>query len=110
MHKLFSYGTLRQPDVQRALFGCLIEGRPDALPGYRLDPVTIENEAAVALSGAEVHWIAKASGDVGDQVPGLVLTLTDAQLAAADAYESDAYTRIEVTLASGRRAWLYARA
>ena len=36
IHRLFSYGTLRQRDVQRALFGRELEMQPDALTGYRL--------------------------------------------------------------------------
>ena len=32
---LFSYGTLRLAEVQRALFGRLVQGEPDAMPGYR---------------------------------------------------------------------------
>ena len=40
-HLLFSYGTLRQPEVQRATFGREIDGRSDAIVGYDLDYVTI---------------------------------------------------------------------
>jgi hypothetical protein len=31
---LFSYGTLRQPEVQRTTFGRELEGRPDAIVGF----------------------------------------------------------------------------
>jgi gamma-glutamylcyclotransferase (GGCT)/AIG2-like uncharacterized protein YtfP len=110
MPLLFSYGTLQLPDVQRALFGRLVPGRADALVGYVLDDIAIGDPAVVGLSGVEVHRIARATGDPDDRVPGLVLELDATQLAAADAYETDAYTRIEVTLASGTRAFLYARA
>jgi hypothetical protein len=34
MALLFSYGTLQQPDVQRATFGRLLRGEPDALVGF----------------------------------------------------------------------------
>jgi orotate phosphoribosyltransferase len=38
----------------------------------------------------------------------MVFEVTDAELAAADTYERRvAYTRIHVTLASGRPAWVY---
>ena len=33
---LFSYGTLRQPQVQMANFGRLLEGRGDALVSFDL--------------------------------------------------------------------------
>jgi hypothetical protein len=40
----------------------------------------------------------------------MVFELSDAELASADAYEPAGYTRISATLASGRRAWVYADA
>ena len=36
-----------------------------------------------------------------------MLELTAAELAATDAYEVDAYARVEVTLDSGTRAFVY---
>ncbi len=110
MPLLFSYGTLQLPDVQQALFGGPVPGRPDALVGYVLDEIAIVDPDVIGLSGAEVHRIARPTGDRADRVPGVVLELDADGLAAADAYETDAYTRTEVTLASGTRAWLYARA
>lgn len=110
MPLLFSYGTLQLPDVQRALFGGPVPGRPDALVGYVLDEIAIGDADVVGLSGVEMHRIARSTGDPADRVPGLVLELDAAGLAAADAYETDAYTRVQVTLASGTVAWLYARA
>jgi hypothetical protein len=49
---LFSYGTLRQPEVQRATFGREIDGRSDAIVGYDLDYVTITDPHVVATSGS----------------------------------------------------------
>jgi gamma-glutamylcyclotransferase (GGCT)/AIG2-like uncharacterized protein YtfP len=41
-------------------------------------------------------------------VSGTVFEITDAEIAAADQYEQLAiYQRIAVTLASGKRAWVY---
>jgi hypothetical protein len=104
---LFSYGTLRQPNVQRATFGRLLEGRPDALPGFALSPMPIADAEVIATSGAAVHTIARASGDPADLVPGVVFALTPAELDAADGYEVDGYARILVRLASGAEAFAY---
>jgi hypothetical protein len=42
---------------------------------------------------------------------GTLFALTDAELAAADAYErTAAYERIAVVLASGKHAWVYVHA
>ncbi|WP_327418480.1 hypothetical protein [Streptomyces sp. NBC_01233] len=38
---LFSYGTLQSGQVPPARFGQLLEGSPDALPGYRTTYVKI---------------------------------------------------------------------
>lgn len=104
---LFSYGTLRQRDVQLANYGRLLEGEPDALLAHRLIPLEIKNPEVVRVSGKAVHTIAVASSDPGDRVPGFVFLLTEPELAATDAYETEAYDRIEATLESGRTAWVY---
>ena len=104
---LFSYGTLRQPEVQRATFGRLLEGRPDTLAGFVLAPLVISDPEVVRLSGAAVHKIAQRTGDPADLVEGMVFSITPAELAAADAYEVDVYGRISVRLASGAQAFVY---
>ena len=104
---LFSYGTLQDKAVQMANFGRLLAGRPDTLPGYTLLPITIGDPAVVALSGKAQHMIAKPSERSGDEVTGMVFELTAEELAAADRYEVADYTRAEVTLKSGVRAWVY---
>jgi gamma-glutamylcyclotransferase (GGCT)/AIG2-like uncharacterized protein YtfP len=40
-------------------------------------------------------------------VEGTVFTVSAAELAAADEYEVDVYTRIAVPLRSGQQAWVY---
>ena len=108
--RLFTYGTLRDPDVQQRLFGRLVPGLADAIPGFRLGTVTIKDAAAIATSGTAVHLVVDETGDPMDRVEGIVLHLTPAELAVADAYETADYRRITVTLASGVEAFLYARA
>ena len=104
---LFSYGTLRQPEVQIANYGRLLESEPDVLAGYHLVPVTIADPDVVRISGKAVHTIAVASGQPHDCIDGVVFALSESELAATDAYESDAYARVTVTLESGRSAWVY---
>lgn len=104
---LFSYGTLRDPRVQRAHFGRLVPTAPDALPGFRVDVLTITDPAVIAVSGSDQHPILRRSGDPADVVSGVVLEVSAQELAAADAYEVADYVRVEVRLRSGRRAWVY---
>jgi gamma-glutamylcyclotransferase (GGCT)/AIG2-like uncharacterized protein YtfP len=104
---LFSYGTLQQPEVQLANYGRLLTGAPDALRGYRLAPLAISDPHVIALSGKAMHTIARSSGSPEDRVEGALFEINEDELAATDAYEVDVYARIEVTLESGKMAWVY---
>ena len=105
--ELFSYGTLQLPAVQRANYGRLLEGRPDALRGYVLRPLAITDAEVVRVSGLAVHSIACRTGEAADRITGTVYSLTPAELDATDAYEVDVYGRIDVELESGARAFVY---
>ena len=104
---LFSYGTLRQPEVQLGTYGRLVEAEEDVLLGHVLAEIIVDDPHVVSLSGKSVHTIAQPTGDPADLVPGVVLFLTEAELHATDTYEAPAYARIEVTLQSGRRSFVY---
>lgn len=108
---LFSYGTLQREDVQRATFGRLLGGHADALIGFETAQVAIDDPEVAAAVGRTHHANVVVSGRSEDRVPGTVFEVTDAELAAADAYERPAsYSRIAVTLASGTAAWVYVHA
>jgi gamma-glutamylcyclotransferase (GGCT)/AIG2-like uncharacterized protein YtfP len=104
---LFSYGTLRQPEVQRATFGREIAGRPDAIIGYDLEYVTITDAHVIATSGSDRHPILKPTDRAGAAVEGTVFAISEPDLAAADEYEVDDYVRVAVPLRSGGTAWVY---
>ncbi|KAA0084414.1 gamma-glutamylcyclotransferase [Mycolicibacterium sp. P9-64] len=104
---LFSYGTLQQRDVQLTTFGRELDGRPDAIVGFELDWVTIVDPHVIATSGSDRHPILKPTDRRDAAVEGTVFTISAAELAAADEYEVDDYTRIAVPLRSGRQAWVY---
>jgi hypothetical protein len=104
---LFSYGTLQDKAVQMANFGRRLSGRVDSLPGYTLEPIMIEDASVVALSGKSQHTIAKRSPNADGEVTGMVFEITAKELVAADRYEVAEYTRVEVTLKSGVKAWVY---
>ena len=103
---LFSYGTLRQGEVQRAVFGREVESVSDALTGFELDIVTIADPWVIEKSGSDRHPILRRSGN--DQaVAGSALWLSAEELEAADRYEVADYARVQVVLASGREAFVY---
>ena len=104
---LFSYGTLRQPEVQRATFGREIPGRPDAIVGYEVDYVTITDPHVIATSGSDSHPILRPTSRPDAAVEGTVFAINATDLVAADDYEVDDYRRIAVPLRSGGQAWVY---
>ena len=104
---LFSYGTLRQRDVQLSTFGRELDGRPDAIVGYDLDYITISDPHVIATSGSDRHPILKPTNRADAAVEGTVFAISEAELAAADDYEVDNYRRIAVPLRSGDQAWVY---
>ena len=104
---LFSYGTLRQREVQLTTFGRELNGHADAIVGYELGWVTIADPHVIATSGSDRHPILKPSDRPGAAVEGTVFTITEVELAAADEYEVDDYQRVLVPLRSGGQAWVY---
>ena len=99
---LFSYGTLRQRNVQLAIFGRALEGQVDVLPGYTSSPLLITDPDVIATSGTANHTIVHETGDPLDDVPGIVFRITPAELAAADAYEVADCKRVTVRLGDRR--------
>ncbi|MBV9514401.1 MAG: gamma-glutamylcyclotransferase [Mycobacteriaceae bacterium] len=104
---LFSYGTLRQREVQLTTFGRALNGHADAIVGYELHYVTITDPHVIATSGSDRHPILRPTDHPRAEVQGTVFTITEAELAAADEYEVDDYRRVLVPLRSGAQAWVY---
>jgi gamma-glutamylcyclotransferase (GGCT)/AIG2-like uncharacterized protein YtfP len=105
--RLFSYGTLRTESVQLSTFGRKLDGSPDALVGYRLRRIKIEDQDFVATSGAEYHRNLEFTGDASDFVEGTVFSVTEPELEQADDYEPEGYKRAKGQLRSGAEAWIY---
>jgi gamma-glutamylcyclotransferase (GGCT)/AIG2-like uncharacterized protein YtfP len=94
--QLFVYGTLKDPAVQQAVFGRVVEGQSARLDGY--------TKAHIELSGT-VYGIIQP--DLQGSVEGLLIEVTPQELALIDRYEGDDYQRIQVTLTSRKVAWVY---
>jgi hypothetical protein len=110
MPYLFSYGTLQQEEVQLSTFGRKLTGAPDSLVGFILAEVKIEDSDVVSTSGKKFHPIARNTGAFNHRVPGTIFEVTEKELKHSDAYEVDAYKRVETVLASGKSAWVYVEA
>jgi hypothetical protein len=107
-HQLvFSYGDLQRPEVQRDLFGRVIPGEADLLPGYTVDYAEVEDHRVDDSSAPAVRPVVRETGDPRDKVVGKAMMFSEDELDAADEFEASLYSRRRVTLASGRRAWVY---
>ncbi|MCY4020056.1 MAG: gamma-glutamylcyclotransferase [Chloroflexi bacterium] len=97
MEKLFTYGTLQNPETQQQLLGrTLGEGRPDSLLGYRV----------ARLNG--IHYVYSIlQPHSGSRVEGLLFEVSSEELQKLDDYEGDAYVRVSARLVSKTRAWVY---
>lgn len=94
---LFTYGTLQEEDVQRYIFQRCLEGIQDLLPGYRISEHRMYGR----------YLVLKPSPGNSRGVAGIAYRLSLDELLKADIYEGPAYCRIEASLASGRKAWVY---
>ena len=104
---LFSYGTLQLESVQEATFGRLLDGEPDAVTEFELAPLKIEDPHVIAVSGKDVHTVARFTGRSADRIAGVLYRVTAAEIERADDYEVVPCKRIAVALESGTRAWMY---
>lgn len=108
MARIFSYGTLQLADVQLSTFGRRLDGERDRLLGYELTFIDIHDATVMKRLKKTQHNNLRPTGNDDDAVEGTALTVTDAELMRADAYEAqDHYKRILVRLSSGSDAWVY---
>lgn len=94
---LFTYGTLQDTQVQHYVFGRVVKGQPDKLPKFQW----FENAVY------DRYPLVKFTGNPNDFVEGMVYKITEEELQVCDVYETSAYTRKVVSLASGVEAWVY---
>ena len=107
MPLLFSYGTLRDEDVQLTLFGRTLVARKDCLLGYEQSIARVADPDFARTSGKSHHAILRPADNEHAQVEGSVLELTEAELEMTDSYEPVEYKRVLAPLASGGQAWVY---
>lgn len=104
---LFAYGTLQTEAVQLSTFGRRLDGTEDALVGYRLKIVRIDDQEFVTASGTADHRNLEFTGDCSDSVEGTVFKVTQPELEQSDAYEPNGYKRVLVQTRSGLKVWVY---
>lgn len=96
-HLVFTYGTLQDKTVQLGVFSRLLTGMEDTLSTYRIATEKVANR----------YPTLEHTKNEEDTIIGKVYTLSPEELEKADAYEGEAYERIEIALTSGKKAWAY---
>lgn len=107
MPHLFSYGTLQKEQVQIETFGRILEGEKDILTAYKLEMLEIKDPEVLRKSNQKYHPILVFSGNIEDEVEGVLFEVTDKEILQADAYEVDDYKRIEIVFKSGQKGFIY---
>lgn len=107
MPYLFSYGTLQMEQVQLETFGRILKGEQDILVGYQLKMLEITDPEVLRKSNQKYHPILEFSGNIEDEVEGVLFEVGDNEIIHADEYEVDDYKRIETVFKSGKRGFIY---
>lgn len=105
MEKLFAYGSLQNEEVQKDLFGRILEGTPETLIGYVVKKIQIEEEF-----GLVYYPIITETQKKEDTIHGIVYSISSQELRQTDLYEGLHYKRVEVDLQSNQKAWAYSAA
>lgn len=96
MTKLFVYGTLLDPHIQKKVFSRQIEGSYDNLIGYR----KIHRQFSDGIYPDLIE-------DCNSVVKGMVFQITDEDLKKCDLYEGEEYEKLTIKLESGESAEIY---
>ena len=94
---LFSYGTLQEPEIQEKVLNRRLKGTKATLLGYKKYEKRMMNKYPIIVR----------SDDAGAMVSGILYKVSNYELYKIDLYESLAYTRIQATLKSSVKAWVY---
>ena len=98
MNKLFIYGTLINPEIQKSILGRIINGMPDALEGYKKSAIKLDNEKYPIIIP-----------DENKMVNGFIIEISDDELKKIDEYEGVEYKRKEIISKSGISVWVYVK-
>lgn len=93
--KIFSYGTIQDPKIQRELFGELKKSTPDAINGFQRLHMTLDGGVYPVLIKGDCRYY------------GHVYDVTPDELKKLDEYEGDAYIRIPVDTEEKQKVFIY---
>jgi len=94
---LFSYGTLQDEDIQKYLLTRKLKGKRDILIGYCISQKKFKGK----------YPIIEVSKNRLDGVKGKVFKVSYVELYEIDTFAANIFNRMEITLKSGTKAWVY---
>ena len=97
MENIFAYGTLKDPKVQKYIFGKIAKSSPAVLLDDARSKTKIDKIYPIIIKKK------------GNFVRGMVFSVTQKELKLIDEYEGKPYKRQKVILKSGVSAWVYAK-
>lgn len=97
MAYLFTYGTIQNIEIQKNIFGRELTGVTDSLAGYKISLKKVYGKYSVITP----------TENRSDILEGTVYEVSKGDLKKVDEYEGEMYMRIEVYLASGKKAWVF---
>lgn len=97
METLFVYGTLKNPEVQKSVFGRVAKSFPDILQNYTRSKIKIDKTYPIITQ------------EKGRFVRGQVILVSSKELKLMDEYETNSYRRKKVVLKSGVSAFVYGK-
>lgn len=95
---LFVYGTLLDESTQAKVIGRSIGAVADVLPDFTKQTIEVHGQVYPCAVATKEHTIR-----------GMTLEVSEDELQKIDEYETAAYERRQVVLASGKAAWVYTR-
>ena len=96
--KIFVYGTLSDPEVQKHVFGRVVSSVICVLDGYKRSKILIDGDIYPII-------IPRKKG----KVLGSIIEVTTSELKKIDKYETSAYRRKKVVLKNNLVAWVYVK-
>jgi gamma-glutamylcyclotransferase (GGCT)/AIG2-like uncharacterized protein YtfP len=103
---LFSYGILQEERVQLKLYNRIVIMTADRLIGFEKRKIEITDTDFLSR-GENKYQTILIKNPGASPVNGMVLELTEKELALTDAFEPVNYKRVNIVLESGKKAWLY---
>lgn len=104
---MFSYGTLQLEKVQLETYGRKLAGTKEALIGYKLSELEIDDQEVVSKSSLRFHPIAFKTNNKDDSIEGHIYEMTQREVEETDKYEVKDYARVLEKFQSGKKAWVY---